>query len=113
LIIGQATLDDLNNRLKDPIPMNRFRPNLVFSGGEPFEEDDWKGFVVGSNRFAGVKPCARCIVPTINQDTAEKGREPLLTLSTYRKRDNEIYFGQNVLAIDHKEIHEGDEIKVE
>ncbi|MEJ0054696.1 MAG: MOSC N-terminal beta barrel domain-containing protein [Bacteroidota bacterium] len=110
LIIGQSSLDDLNKRLEVPVPMNRFRPNLVFKGGEPYEEDTWKGFVVGKNRFAGVKPCARCILTTINQDTAEKGREPLLTLSRYRRVDTKIFFGQNVLAIDHNEIYEGDEI---
>lgn len=110
LIIGQSSLDDLNDRLESPVPINRFRPNLVFTGGEPFEEDQWKQFTVGQNRFAGVKPCARCIVTTINQDTGEKEREPLVTLSKFRKRDMEIYFGQNVLAIDQHEIHEGDEI---
>lgn len=113
IIIGQASLDGLNARLKDPVPMNRFRPNLVFTGGEPHEEDEWENFVVGKNRFRGVKNCARCIVTTINQDTGEQGREPLVTLSRYRRRDSEIYFGRNVLAIDHDEIYEGDEIIVE
>ncbi len=113
LIIGQSSLDDLNGRLTSPVPINRFRPNLVFTGGAPFEEDNWKQFTIGKNRFAGVKPCARCIVPTINQDTGEKEREPLVTLSRYRKRDTEIYFGQNVLAIDQHEINVGDEITFE
>ena len=111
LIIGQSSLDNLNAQLANPVPINRFRPNLVFTGGEPHEEDGWKNFMIGKDRFAGVKPCARCIVPTINQDTGEKEREPLVTLSRYRRRDKEIYFGQNVLAIDHNEIHEGDEIR--
>lgn len=110
MIIGQASLDDLNRRLKDPVPMNRFRPNLVFTGGEPYEEDEWRNFRIGNNRFGGVKPCSRCVMTTVNQDTGEKGHEPLATLSGYRKRDGEVYFGQNVLAIDHYEIHEGDEI---
>jgi uncharacterized protein len=113
LIIGQSSLDDLNKRMVDPVPMNRFRPNLVFKGGEPYEEDLWKGFTVGKNRFIGVKPCARCILTTVNQDTGEQGREPLLTLSRYRRVDTKIFFGQNVLAIDHNEIHEGDEITFE
>ncbi len=112
LIIGQASLDDLNSRLPEPILMNRFRPNLVFTGGSPFEEDAWANFTIGKNRFKGVKPCARCVLITVNQENAEKGKEPLATLSTYRKRDNKIYFGQNVLAIDHYEIHEGDEITI-
>jgi len=110
LIIGQASLDDLNSRLAEPILMNRFRPNLVFTGGTPFEEDAWSYFTIGKNRFKGVKPCARCILITVNQESAEKGKEPLATLSTYRKRENKIYFGQNVLAIDHHEIYEGDEV---
>ncbi len=110
LIIGQSSLADLNNRLANPIPMNRFRPNLVFTGGEPYEEDLWKLFTIGKNKFAGVKPCSRCVMTTINQNTGEKGKEPLTTLAKYRQRENKIYFGQNVLAIDHNEIHEGDEI---
>jgi uncharacterized protein len=113
LIIGQSSLEDLNARLAEPLPMNRFRPNLVFAGGEPYEEDDWKNFSIGKNRFAGTKPCGRCVMITINQETAVKGFEPLATLSTYRKTDNKVLFGQNVIAIDNNEIYEGDEIVVE
>jgi uncharacterized protein YcbX len=110
LIIGQSSLDDLNTRLEVKLPMNRFRPNFVFTGGEPYEEDTWREFAIGSNRFVGTKPCARCSVPTINQDTAEKGIEPSLTLSKYRKRENKVYFGQNVIAVDHGEVSVGDKI---
>lgn len=110
LVIGQTSLDELNERLEKPIPMNRFRPNLVFKGGTAHEEDQWNHFTVGRNRFAGVKPCARCPVPTIDQETAVRGKEPLTTLARYRRKDDKIYFGQNVIAIDHNEIHEGDEI---
>jgi uncharacterized protein len=110
LIIGEQSLADLNARLLEPVPMNRFRPNFVFAGGTPYEEDSWKDFKIGKNRFFGVKPCSRCVLTTINQETAEQGKEPLSTLSSYRKRGNKIYFGQNVLAIDHNEIREGDEI---
>lgn len=110
LIIGQTSLDELNERLEKPIPMNRFRPNLVFTGGSAHEEDHWIRFSIGRNRFAGVKPCARCPVPTIDQETAVRGKEPLTTLARYRRKDDNVYFGQNVIAIDHDEIHEGDEI---
>jgi uncharacterized protein YcbX len=110
LIIGQTSLDELNERLERPVPMNRFRPNLVFTGGEGHEEDEWKIFTIGKNKFAGVKPCARCPVPTIDQDTAVRGKEPIATLAKYRNRNNKVYFGQNVIAIDHNEIREGDEI---
>lgn len=107
LIIGQSSLDDLNTRLESPVPMDRFRPNLVFSGGEPFEEDTWREFAVGTNRFVGVKPCARCVLTTVNQETAERGTEPLRTLATYRKRDNKILFGQNLVSLDVQEISTG------
>ncbi len=110
LIIGEASLADLNNRMEVALLMNRFRPNFVFSGGRPFEEDTWKEFVIGANRFLGVKPCSRCVLTTIDQETAAKGSEPLRTLATYRKWDNKIYFGQNLLAIDHTFVQEGDSI---
>lgn len=110
LIIGQASLDDLNSRLAEEVPMNRFRPNLVFTGGEPYEEESWRDFKIGTSQFVGVKPCARCILTTVNQDTAIKGKEPLLTLSKYRRFGDKVIFGQNLLAINHHEIHVGDEI---
>ncbi|QMU31487.1 MOSC domain-containing protein [Adhaeribacter radiodurans] len=97
LLIGQESLKDLNNRLPEPLPMNRFRPNLVFSGGEPFVEDTWREFTIGHQNFAAVKPCSRCVLTTVNQDTAEKGTEPLRTLATYRTKNNKVMFGQNVL----------------
>jgi uncharacterized protein len=113
LIIGQSSLDDLNSRMKEALPMNRFRPNFVFTGGAPYEEDGWRNFQIGSNRFAGVKLCARCNLPTVNQDTAEKGAEPVLTLSTYRKKDNKILFGQNLVAIDHGRVQVGDKVVID
>jgi uncharacterized protein YcbX len=97
LIIGQASLDDLNSRLASPLLMDRFRPNIVFTGGLPFQEDDMKQFSIGDIQFFGVKPCARCTITTIDQQTGVKGKEPLKTLSTYRARNKNIYFGQNLL----------------
>jgi uncharacterized protein YcbX len=97
LIIGQASLDALNSRLEQPLPMNRFRPNFVFTGGQPFEEDAWSEFTINQQPFKGVKPCARCSIPTTDQDTAERAAEPLKTLATFRKFDNRILFGQNVV----------------
>ncbi len=113
LIIGQSSLDDLNGRLEIPLPMNRFRPNFVFDDGKPFEEDSWRNFAIGNNRFVGLKPCARCLIPTINQDTAEQGTEPLKTMAGFRKREGKVFFGQNLVAVDYYEVREGDEIKVE
>lgn len=113
LIIGQSSLDDLNNRLENPVNINRFRPNFVFTHGEPFEEDNWHEFTVGNIRFFGVKPCARCIMTTIDQETGEKkDREPLLTLNKYRKAGNKILFGQNVLISQLGTVSVGEDVTV-
>ena len=112
LIIGQSSLDDLNSKLTNPLPMNRFRPNFVFTGGKPFEEDNWRNFAIGKSRFAGVKPCGRCVLTTVNQETTERGTEPLATLATYRRTNNKIYFGQNLLALTCHDIYEGDTIEL-
>ena len=97
LLVGQASLDDLNARLGLPLPINRFRPNFVFTGGKAFEEDSWADFQIGDVHFRGVKPCARCIIPTTDQETALRAAEPLKTLNTFRKFEQKILFGQNVV----------------
>lgn len=116
LVIGQASLDDLNERLEIPVPMNRFRPNFVFEGAGPFAEDNWSDFSIGSVHFKGVKPCARCIIPTIDQTTAAKAAEPLKTLSVFRRSGQKVLFGQNVVLIDAetpaKTVRVGDEIRL-
>jgi uncharacterized protein len=113
-MIGQASLDYLNSKLEVALPMNRFRPNFVFTGAEqPHEEDYWRNFTIGNNRFVGVKPCSRCILTTIHQDTAIQGDEPLRTLATYRKRENKILFGQNLVSVDHQTVKEGDLITIQ
>ena len=110
LIIGQASLDDLNSRLDSPLPMDWFRPNIVFTGGEPFQEDGMEEFQIAGVHFFGVKPCARCVITTTDQRTAVKGKEPLRTLSRYRQRNNKIYFGQNLLFRGSGSIAVGDSI---
>lgn len=97
LVIGQSSLDDLNSRLDEIVPMNRFRPNFVFSGGSPFDEDRMKRFKLNDVTFFPVKPCARCVVTTVDQQTGVKGKEPLATLASYRTQDNKVMFGQNLL----------------
>ncbi|MGI4750150.1 MAG: MOSC domain-containing protein [Janthinobacterium lividum] len=101
LLAGEASLEDLNSRLKEPVLMDRFRPNIVFSGGEAFQEDQMAEFQIGDLHFYGVKPCARCPVITIDQESGISGKEPLKTLAIYRKKNNKVYFGQNL-------VHEGD-----
>ena len=110
LIIGQESLNELNRRLKESLPMNRFRPNFVFSGGEPFIEDTWRDFMIGKLKFRAVKSCSRCVIPTINPDTAEKGREPLETLAKFRKVDNKVMFGQNLVGYNEGVVKVGDRV---
>ncbi|HJP64136.1 MAG TPA: MOSC N-terminal beta barrel domain-containing protein [Mucilaginibacter sp.] len=112
LIIGQASLYDLNSRLPEPILMNRFRPNIVFKGGEPYSEDLMHTFSIGEIEFHGVKLCARCPIPTIDQESLARGKEPLKTLARYRFKNNKIMFGQNVVHNSIGEISIGDELKV-
>lgn len=112
LLIGQASLDDLNSRLPAPLPMNRFRPNIVFNGGTPFLEDVMKHFEINGISFFSVKPCARCVITTIDQQTAKKAKEPLTTLSSYRMKNNKIYFGQNLLYESTGVITLGDAITI-
>ncbi|MGB3180055.1 MAG: MOSC N-terminal beta barrel domain-containing protein [Cyclobacteriaceae bacterium] len=112
LLIGQASLDDLNSRMPETMDMDRFRPNIVFAGAEPFSEDSWKHFTVKDILFHAAKPCARCVLTTVNQQTAEKGPEPLKTLATYRKFGNKILFGQNLLHRGAGTLSAGDSILV-
>ncbi|TWI98176.1 hypothetical protein JN11_03255 [Mucilaginibacter frigoritolerans] len=97
LLIGQASLNELNSRLAEPLPMDRFRPNIVFTDGEPFEEDLMGHFTIGDISFYGVKLCARCVMTTIDQEKGCKGKEPLKTLASYRLKNNKILFGQNLV----------------
>lgn len=104
LITGEAALADLNARLTErgeaPVPMNRFRPNLVFRGGAPFAEDTWPRFRVGDVVFRAAGACARCPVTTTDQQTGERGKEPLRTLATYRRdadTPTSVNFGQNLI----------------
>lgn len=97
LLIGQASLDDLNSRMSMPMPMERFRPNIVFMGGAPYQEDEMKAFRIADTTFYGVKLCARCVMTTVDTSTGEKGKEPLRTLSQYRLKDKKVLFGQNLL----------------
>ena len=99
LLISQASLDDLNSRLESPVPMNRFRPNFVVLGAGPFQEDAWKRIRIGETMFHVVKPCARCVIPTIDQAAGDKtGTEPLRTLAGYRTKNKNVLFGQNLIA---------------
>ena len=112
LIIGEESLNDLNERLEEPLPMIRFRTNFVFSGGKPFDEDNWKTIKIDNMVFHSTKSCLRCVITTINQNTGTKGKEPLKTLATFRQKDNKVMFGMNLVAERTGMINVGDEIKI-
>lgn len=104
LVISQASLDDLNARLAEPVSMLNFRPNLVVSDCEPFAEDQWTRMIVhtrdGPAAFECTHPCARCAIPGLDPLTGEVRREPLRTLARYRRgEDGQVYFGVNLAPI--------------
>lgn len=108
LILSQSSLDDLNTRLESPVPMNRFRPNLVIAGGGPFQEDAWTSIAIGAGRFNLVKPCARCVITTTDQRTGERGKEPLRTLASYRLVNGKVMFGMNAMGLAGDVVRVGD-----
>jgi uncharacterized protein YcbX len=112
LLASEESLGDLNARLDMPIPMNRFRPNLVVKGCEPFAEDTWGRIRIGKNEMAVIKPCARCLVTTIDKDTLEKSKEPLKTLASYRRQKGGVMFGQNVIPLNRGRIRLGMNVEV-
>ncbi|ANC02658.1 MULTISPECIES: MOSC domain-containing protein [Pseudomonas] len=101
LLIGQGSLDELNRRIGRPMQMLRFRPNLVVEGAEAFAEDGWKRIRIGDLTLRVLKPSVRCILTTLDPQTGERSsdREPLTTLKTFREREGDVLFGQN-LAVD-------------
>lgn len=113
LLITEASLADLNSRLDQPVEMRRFRPNLVVDGDLPYAEDTWRHLRVGEVEFEGVKNCSRCVFTTIDPDRGVKSpdKEPLRTLSTYRRRlEGGVFFGQNLIPRGGGVIHVGDSV---
>lgn len=110
LLTTQASLDALNARLDTPVPMNRFRPNLVVAGTQAFEEDHWQRVQVGDVAFRVVKSAGRCVVTTTDQDTGEVGLEPLRTLATFRKRGSLVYFGLLLAPLSRGRVRVGDPV---
>lgn len=113
LLIGQSSLDDLNARLAVPLPMDRFRPNIIMEGTAPYLEDKMHHFTSAGIDFYGVKPCARCVMTTIDQQTAAVGAEPLKTMAGYRRANHKIYFGQNLVHQGHGIINVGDVLEIQ
>ena len=104
LLATEASLAALNDLIaagpraeEGPVPMARFRPNLVVAGAAPWAEDGWRVLRIGAAQFRAVKACDRCVVTTIDPDTASRGREPLMTLARHRRWDGQAWFAINLI----------------
>ena len=107
LLIGEGSLNALNARLEKPVEMRRFRPNVVVSAAEPFAEDTWRRIRIGEVECSVVKPCARCAIPTVDPDTGEVGKEPMRTLANFRRRNDDVFFGENLVHHSSGTLREG------
>ncbi|KAL3632327.1 hypothetical protein CASFOL_025311 [Castilleja foliolosa] len=122
LLLSQGSMNALNALLNEPLLVNRFRPNILVDGCEPFSEDLWTEIKINKSTFLGVKLCSRCKVPTINQEQAVGGSEPTETLKSFRsdiilqptnkKPQGKVYFGQNMVCNDSLGEGKGKSIKV-
>ncbi|MFE2560021.1 MOSC domain-containing protein [Streptomyces sp. NPDC059352] len=119
LVATTASLDALNSLIargdhahEGPLPMNRFRPNLVIGGTAPWAEDGWTRLAVGEVTFRVARPCGRCVVTTTDQSTAERGKEPLRSLALHRKSGGRVIFGQNLVPEHRGTVRVGDPVKI-
>ncbi|MFI5641580.1 MOSC domain-containing protein [Streptomyces goshikiensis] len=119
LLTTLASLDALNGLIAEgdhpeegPLPMNRFRPNLVVSGAEAWAEDGWRRIAIGDAVFRGVRECGRCIITTTDQSTAERGKEPLKTLARHRRIGKSLAFGRMLVPVRLGTVRVGDEVRV-
>ncbi len=114
LLAAEGSLDDLNRRLRHPVPMRRFRPNLVIGGPAAWAEDNWRRIRIGEVVFRLPKPCSRCVVTTVDQETGERPdpREPLRTLASFRRAEGGVMFGQNMIPETVGRIAVGDAVQV-
>lgn len=111
LLTNESSLEDLNDRLDHAVPMERFRPNIVIEGAGAFEEDAWKKIQIGELELSLVKPCSRCVMTTIDAN-GNKGREPLRTLSSFRRNEFGVCFGQNAVHHGKGAVHVGDSVSI-
>lgn len=112
LLLSEASLGALNEKLSEALPINRFRPNIVVAGASAFAEDEWKKVAINGISFDVVKPCARCVITTVNQDTGIAGVEPLKTLAGFRRVDGKVLFGQNLIHHNEGTLAIGDAIEI-
>ncbi|MFD6988148.1 MOSC domain-containing protein [Streptomyces sp. NPDC059943] len=119
LVVTVSSFDALNSLIaqgdhadEGPLPMDRFRPNLVVAGTAPWAEDEWRRITVGEVTFRVAKPCGRCVVTTTDQRTAARGKEPLRTLARHRRIDGKLVFGQKLVPENTGTVRVGDVVRV-
>ncbi|MFI2240868.1 MOSC domain-containing protein [Streptomyces chrestomyceticus] len=119
LLTTTASLDALNALVAEgghahegPLPMNRFRPNVVVDGTAPWDEDAWQRIRIGEIVFRVVKPCGRCVMTTTDQRTGQRGKEPLRTLARHRRVGDQLLFGQNLIPENTGTLRVGDPFEV-
>ncbi|GAA2402935.1 MOSC N-terminal beta barrel domain-containing protein [Streptomyces coeruleofuscus] len=119
LLTTTASLDALNDLIaqgdhadEGPLPMDRFRPSVVVAGADAWAEDDWSRLAIGDVSFRVAKTCGRCVVTTTDQDTGERGREPLYSLGRHRRLDGNLVFGQNLVPLSRGTIRVGDPVSI-
>jgi uncharacterized protein YcbX len=113
LVISEESLADLNSRLSQPVSMNRFRPNIIVRGVQPYEEDSWDRVMIGDVLYeASKEPCGRCAMVNIDQERGAKaGKEPLKTLATYRRANGVVLFGKYMVAVSSGIVRVNDPIR--
>lgn len=111
-LVGSGSMADLNARLDEPVGVERFRPNIYVEGPPAFDEDEWERVRIGGCELRVVKPCPRCTVTTVDPARGTRGTEPLRTLSTYRRREGGVMFGQNALHGGEGTLRVGDAVEV-
>lgn len=115
LILGQASIDALNERLVEQggeaMDRRRFRPNVLLRGSSPHEEDTWRSVIIGDVSVGVGEPCSRCVMTTIEPTTGERGVEPLRTLATYRRQDGQVMFGMNATNATSGTLRVGDAVR--
>jgi uncharacterized protein len=116
LLTTTGSLDELGGWLAangdEPVPMNRFRPNVVVAGTPAWAEDRWLRVRIGAVPFRVAKPCGRCVVTTTDQQTGVRGKQPLKMLGRHRRFGQELVFGQNLIPDGDGVIHVGDPVEV-
>jgi uncharacterized protein YcbX len=120
LLATEGSLAALNDLIaagaraeEGPVPMTRFRPNLVVAGAPAWDEDGWRVLRIGTASFRAVKACDRCVLTTIDPSTACKGKEPLATLARHRRWDGKTWFAINLIPDSPgATVHVGDSVKI-